>query len=1633
MEILAKKIRVSTRYSRAALSALHVLFLTVASAADAQTFNPVPSLSFTTVFAGANPLPQVVTITSTGAQFNFSATPSTTSGGNWLSVTPTGTDCCITAEAVTVSVNPASLSSGTYTGQIVFAAYGGAVRTITVPVTLTVAAASGTFFDDMPGQASFSMTTGGGTPATLNIPVRNGGSGTLNWTLTASTADGGSWINLPAMSGSAPSSVTVGITTASLPGGGSTAGTFIGQLLFVTAGSSVTVPVSVTVGTNIITQVNPLNFTMPFAGSNPLPQVVSIASPGANFNVSSAVYTGNGGNWLQISNLGADCCVTPEAITVSINASTLPAGTYTGEIVFTEYAGRTLAMTVPVTLTVAASGDTFFDSLPGELSFFRTSSSSPPAQAVPIRNGGTGSLNWTLSVSTADGGNWLTPSAFNGTAPSTLSVGILTSALPGGGLIGGTFNGQLVLETAGDTVTIPVSVVVGTNIFTQVNPITFTMPFAGSNPLPQVIPLASLGANFNVSSAVFTGGGGSWLQISNLGADCCVTPEGITVSINASTVPAGTYTGEIIFAEYAGRTMALTVPVTLTIEPQGAAKFFDVLPGQMSFSMTTKGNAPPAQPIQIRNAGTGTLNWTLSTTTADGGSWLIPSVVSGTAPSTVSVSINPAALPNGGQIAGTFSGQVSLKSGTDVVTIPVTVLVGANVFTQVNALNFTMTVGGANPLPQTVAIASTGTNFNFSSAVNTGSGGSWLTISNLGADCCVTPFTQTVSVNGSTLGVGTYTGEIILAEYAGRTEVMTIPVTLTVKPATAAYFDNLPGQLSFFLKTGGGLPPQTVQVRNAGTGTLNWTVTGSTADGGSWLSVNPPGATAPSTVTVTVTPGNLPGQGLIAGTFNGQLVFKAPGNTVTVPVSVVVGDNVFTQVNGINFTMPAGGANPLPQVITVPSTGSNFNFSSAVSTGNGGNWLTSSVVGADCCVTPEAITVSVNGSGLSPGTYTGEIVLSEYAGRTMSMTVPVTLTVVGCGSFFDNVQGQISFSFAASSSNPPSQSVQIRSAGSGALNWTLSATTADGGKWLTMSSTNGTAPGSVNIGVKTAKLPGGGLVAGSFIGELVLQSSNSTVTIPVSVTVGPNVFSQAAPLVFNMTLGGATPPSQPVQVNSTGANFNFSSLAASGTGGTWLSIAPSGTDCCVTPKTLTAAVNPSGLPAGTYTGEISSVEYAGRTMAMMVPVILNITDPHIPAAIAATSGTPQTATVAKPFGQALEATVTDSGGNPVSGVLVTFNAPASGASGTFACSGNSAVTNASGLATSQVFTANTTAGKYTVTATANALTSNPSFALTNKPGPPASITATSGTPQSATVNTAFATKLAATVTDIYGNAVSGATVTFNAPGSGASGTFAGGVNTAATNAQGIAKSGVFTANTTAGVYTVTATVGAHTTSPGFVLTNLAGPPAAIAATSGTPQNAKVNAAFATNLAATVTDSFNNPVPGASVTFNAPGSGASGTFAGGVNTATTDSQGVATAATLTANSVAGSYTVTATVGPHTTSPGFALTNKAGAAASITATGGTPQSAAINTAFAHKLAATVKDTFGNPVAGATVTFHAPTSGASGTFAGGVNTADTNAQGVATSPTFTANGTVGSYSVTAKVGSLTTSPGYALTNTN
>ena len=105
-------------------------------------------------------------------------------------------------------------------------------------------------------------------------------------------------------------------------------------------------------------------------------------------------------------------------------------------------------------------------------------------------------------------------------------------------------------------------------------------------------------------------------------------------------------------------------------------------------------------------------------------------------------------------------------------------------------------------------------------------------------------------------------------------------------------------------------------------------------------------------------------------------------------------------------------------------------------------------------------------------------------------------------------------------------------------------------------------------------------------------------------------------------------------------------------------------------------------------------------------------------------------------------------------------------------------------------------------------------------GPPASLQATGGTPQTTLFGQPFATPLQATVRDSAGHGLSNVSVTFTAPSSGATASLSAG--SALSNSSGVA-SVTATATGAAGSYNVTATVG--TFNAVFALTNAIDVPA----------------------------------------------------------------------------------------------------------------------------------------------------------------------------------------------------------------
>ena len=324
--------------------------------------------------------------------------------------------------------------------------------------------------------------------------------------------------------------------------------------------------------------------------------------------------------------------------------------------------------------------------------------------------------------------------------------------------------------------------------------------------------------------------------------------------------------------------------------------------------------------------------------------------------------------------------------------------------------------------------------------------------------------------------------------------------------------------------------------------------------------------------------------------------------------------------------------------------------------------------------------------------------------------------------------------------------------------------------------------------------------------------------------------------------------------------------------------------------------------------------------------------------------------------------------------------------------------------------------------------------------PPAyAISTGNGSNQSAQINHAFSMQLSAAVVSAdFTTQIPNVTVTFTAPASGASGTFANtgtNVTTAVTNGTGLATASVLTANGTVGAFTVMVSA-PNATSNFFFETNTLndpnGVPTILSTGNGSNQAAQINTQFSTRMSAAVFDGSGGYVQGAVVTFTAPASGASGTFTDtgtAITTATTGSTGLATAAVFTANGTAGSYTVRVTTG--TLSNSFALkntlSNPNGVPDIISLSAGGNQQTKIDTTFTHPIQVAVFDGSGNYVQNYTVTFTvvAGNTGAGGTFANNTTTttALTGSTGLATSSALTANHAAGNFTVMVTAGQAST----------
>ena len=355
---------------------------------------------------------------------------------------------------------------------------------------------------------------------------------------------------------------------------------------------------------------------------------------------------------------------------------------------------------------------------------------------------------------------------------------------------------------------------------------------------------------------------------------------------------------------------------------------------------------------------------------------------------------------------------------------------------------------------------------------------------------------------------------------------------------------------------------------------------------------------------------------------------------------------------------------------------------------------------------------------------------------------------------------------------------------------------------------------------------------------------------------------------FSMQLSAAVVSADfTTQIPNVTVTFTAPASGASGASGIF---ANTGTNVTTAVTNGTGLATASVLTANGTVGAFTVMVSAPNATSNFFFETNTLNDPNgVPTILSTGNGSNQAAQINTQFSTRMSAAVFDGSGGYVQGAVVTFTAPASGASGTFTDTGTAittATTGSTGLATAAVFTANGTAGSYTVRVTTGTLSNG--FALkntlSNPNGVPDIISLSAGGNQQTKIDTTFTHPIQVAVFDGSGNYVQNYTVTFTvvAGNTGAGGTFANTTTTttALTGSTGLATSSALTANHAAGNFTVMVTAGQASTTVSE--TNLAID--TTTALASTPNPSVVGQSV--TLTATVAAASGNGTPGSTVAF-----------------------------------------------------------------------------------------------------------------------------------------------------------------------
>jgi hypothetical protein len=514
---------------------------------------------------------------------------------------------------------------------------------------------------------------------------------------------------------------------------------------------------------------------------------------------------------------------------------------------------------------------------------------------------------------------------------------------------------------------------------------------------------------------------------------------------------------------------------------------------------------------------------------------------------------NPAITANDSTYS---SGLVALDVFNQPITyksLLITVPTGnaSNVTLSQSSLSFTGNLQGPSPATQSIQVASTSSG---PVAWTAASNAAWLTAS---ASSSMTPGTLQISANTSQLASGTYSGTILVTSLGAGNSPAAINVTLNVVTPPPAIVLS-PSSMSFVAVTGQSAPPaQALSIVNGGLGAFSW----SASSDSPWLMVSAASGTTPATLNVSVNPA-----GLSPGTQTGNITISAPGianSPQTIPVTL----SVLTSDMSEDFSDLARGwiISPL---------------------GLGSGWSVSNDV------------YSFNGSGLS-------LSCSGNSGWT-DYDFDTNIQLRNLNNWPGGVRGRVNPSTGAG------YAVWLYPASGLAILYRVAGWNINGDGLTALATANlafDTATHDLKMSFHGSQISvfwdGQALMTAAdrtfSSGFVCMDADNQPISysnVRVASTSAAVTLDSPSPLVFS-ALPGVQPAAQTVNITAGG---QVTSWAATSTA-PWLQVAASST---LTPGSITASVNTSGLAEGTYSGSIVVYAPGAANSPLVIPVTLGI-------------------------------------------------------------------------------------------------------------------------------------------------------------------------------------------------------------------------------------------------------------------------------------------------------------------------------------------------------------------------------------------------------------------------------------------